>query len=194
MPLESPFVTEKFTAYIGDVVSSHLAFAVLLVDEYTQEGPAGGVEVKLKEGGPKATKNLSGYYLFTGLTPGVYTVNVESDYFSTVQESVDTSTLNPKNPVVQIVLKPSPGYPFPAGATLLRGVVTGGSAVPGADVSVIGKTMTTNTNERGEFVLFFRGIKTESITIVIKKGGDTKSVGATIEEGKTISTGTITFP
>jgi len=194
MALQSPFITEKFIARIADVLTSNLNFAVLLIDEYTQEGPAGRVEVKLKDDGPTAKKNLSGYFLFTDLVPGVYTVSVESDCYSTVEEAVDTSILDAKNPVVQIVLKPNSQYSFPAGATLLRGVVTNGSPVPGADVSVTGKTIITNTDERGEFVLHFRGIKTETITIVIQKGGDTKSVGATIEEGKTTSVGMIHFP
>ena len=194
MALQSPFLTEKFIARIADVLTSNLSFAALLIDEYTQEGPVGRVEVKLKEEGLKATKNLSGYFLFTDLAPGVYTVSVEADHYSTVEEAVDTSILDAKNPVVQIVLKPNSQYSFPAGATLLRGVVTNGSPVPGADVSVTGKTITTNTDERGEFVLHFRGIKTEAITVVIQKGGDTKSVGATIEEGKTVSAGRIHFP
>lgn len=194
MALESSFVTDKFTAYIADVMTSNLAFAILLIDEYTQEGPVGRVEVRLKDGGPKAIKNLSGYYLFTDLAPGVYTVSVESDHYSEAEKAVDTSILDLKNPVVQIVQKPNSHYPFPSGATLLRGVVTNGSPVAGAEVSVTGKTITTNTDERGEFVLHFKGIKTEAITVVIQKGNDTISAGATIEEGKTVSAGLIHFP
>ncbi len=194
MALKSPFVTEKFVAYIGDVITSNLTFAVLLTDEYTQEAPVGGVQVRLKERGVKATENLSGYFLFMDLAPGIYAILVESDHYFSAEKSVDTSTLDAKNPVVQMVLKPNPRYPFPAGATLLRGVVTNAAPVNAADVSVIGKTITTVTDERGEFVLHFRGIKTEALTIVIQKGGDTKSVGATVEEGETVSAGMIHFP
>jgi len=194
MALKTPFVTEKFVAYIGDVVTSNLTFAAVLTDEYTQEGPVGGVQVKLKEGGLKATENLSGYFLFVDLAPGSYTILVESDHYFPAEKSVDTPTLDAKNPVVQMVLKPNPRYPFPARATLLRGVVTNAAPVNGANVSVVGKTITTVTDERGEFVLHFRGVKTEAVTIMIQKGGDTKSVGATIEEGKTVSAGMIHFP
>jgi hypothetical protein len=194
MAMESPFVTEKFVAYIGDVITSNLTFAAVLTDEYTEEGPAGGVQVRLKEEGSKATKSMSGYFLFTDLVPGIYTIRVESDYYAPAEKSVDTSILDAKNPVVQIVLKPNPRYPFPARATLLRGVATNTVPVNGANVSVIGKTITTVTDERGEFVLHFRGVKTEAVTIMIQKGGDTKSVGVTIEEGKTVSAGMIHFP
>jgi len=194
MALVSPYLTEKFIVYPGDVITSNLAFAVLLIDEFTQQGPAGHIVVKLKGRGAKAIKNPSGYFLFTDLPSGTYTASVESDYFFPVEETVDMSVLDAKNPVVQIVLKPNPGYPFPAGATLLRGVITNAAPVEGADVSVTGKTITTVTDKRGEFILHFRGIKTEAVTIVIQKGGDTKSVGATIEEGKTVSVGVIHFP
>jgi len=73
-------------------------------------------------------------------------------------------------------------------------VVGVGGPVVNADVEVIGKAIKTITDERGEFVLYFKGIKTEVITIEIKKGVDTKTVPATIEEGKTISKRVISFP
>ena len=194
MPLQSPFVTETFKAYISDVITSHLSFAVMLIDEYTQDGPSGRIEVKIKEGGPAAARNLSGYFLVTDRAPGLYTVSIEADYYFAAEQVVNTPTLDPKAPVVLIVLKPNPRYPFPAGATLLRGVVVNSSPVAGAAISVTGKTITTNSDQQGEFVLYFRGIKTEAITVVIQKGSDTKSVGATIEEGKTVSAGRIPFP
>lgn len=183
------------TTYPGDVISTDLSLALWLIDEFTQQGPAGRVEVKLKDGGPTAKKNLSGYFLFTDLAPGVYTVSIESDYYSTVEEAVDTSILDAKNPVVQIVLKTNSRYPFPAGATLLRGMVTNGVPVAGATVSVTGKTITTVTDDdNGEFILYFKGIKTETITVVVQKGADTKSITTAIEEGKTVSAGIIHFP
>ena len=147
------------------------------------------------EGGSRTTvRNLSGYFLFTDLTPGTYTVRVESEFYLPAEQTVDTTLLNPKQPVAEIVLKPTPSYPFPGSATLLRGVVTNGTPLADAKVSVTGKTMTTVTDKRGEFILFFTGIKKEAITVVIQQGANSKSVAATIEEGKTASTGIIHFP
>lgn len=194
MPLTSPFTTEGFISYIGDVITTRLTFAVWLIDGFTQQMPAGSVQVRLAGGGMSAPKNLSGYFLFNDLAAGTYTVHAESDLYLPVEETVDTSTLDPKNPVRQIILKPAPNYPFSAGATLVRGIVTNGVPVAGADVSVTGKPISTSTDGRGEFVLYFRGIKTETIMVVIHKGADTKSIPATIEEGKTVSTGIIHFP
>jgi hypothetical protein len=190
----TPIVTESYVAYIGDVIKTTLTFAIWLTDEVTQQGPVGSVKVIIKGGNRTAVRNLSGYFLFTDLTPGTYTVRVESEFYFPAEQTVDTTSLNPKQPVAGIVLKPTPSYPFPGSATLLRGVVTNGTPLPDAKVSVTGKTITTVTNERGEFILFFAGIKKEAITVVIQKGANSKSVAATIEEGKTASTGTIHFP
>jgi hypothetical protein len=194
MPLTSPFTTDGFIAYVGDVITTNLTFAVWLVDEFTQQRPVGAAQVMLKDGNVKAPQNLSGYFLFNDLAPGIYTVRSELEFYHPAEETVDTTTLDPKSPVLQIVLKPAPQYPFPAGGTILRGLVTNGEPVVGAAVSVTGKPITTVTGGHGEFVLYFKGIKTETITVVIQKGADTKSITAAIEEGKTVSSGIIHFP
>ena len=190
----TPIVTGGFVAYMGDVIKTNLTFAVWLTDEFTQQGPVGDVQVIIKSVSRTAVRNLSGYFFFTDLIPGTYTVSVAGDSYFPVEQAVDTTVLNPKHPVVEIVLKPTPSYPFPGSATLLRGVVTDGTPVKGAAVKVTAKTITTVTDGQGEFVLFFKGIKQEAITVVIQQGANTKSAAATIEEGKTVSTGIIHFP
>lgn len=194
MAITTPLVTNKFTAYPGDVISTNLSLAVWLVDDYTQKTPAGYVNVKVKEGNVKAVKNLSGYYLFTDLLPGNYTVVSESDFYFSEETPVNTSLLDPKNPVLQIILKPKPAYPFPDNATLARGRVSNANPVVNAVVKVVSKTIETKTDERGEFVLYFTGIKQESISIEITKDADIKTVNTTVEEGKTVSLGVISFP
>jgi hypothetical protein len=195
MAFTFPYVTDKFTAYLDDAIITNLSMAVWLTDEYTKQEPLGYIKAMVKEGDIEAIKNLSGYYCFTNLPTGNYTVSIESDWYFPHETPVDTSVLAPMNPVVGIELKPKPSYPFPSHATLVRGVVMGaGGPVANADVEVVGKTIKTITDERGEFVLYFMGIKSEAITIEIKKGVDTKTVPATIEEGKTVSKGIIIFP
>jgi hypothetical protein len=149
----------------------------------------------LKGTGVKAPRNVSGYYLFTDLPHGTYEVSIESELYFSEAATVDTPTLPPKNPVMEILLKPKPAYPFPSNATLVRGIVSNaGAVVADAVISVTGKAVKSTTNEGGEFVLYFKGIKSELITIEITKGANTKSVTATIMEGKTVSLGTIPFP
>ena len=73
-------------------------------------------------------------------------------------------------------------------------MVSDGSPVAKAEVEVVGKPIKTLTDEKGEFVLYFKGIEMENITVEIKKGGNTKSVNTTIEEGKAVSLGIVSFP
>lgn len=272
MAFVTPYITDRFTAYLGDVIITNLSIAVWLTDEYAREEPIGHVKVRVKEGDIEAVKNLSRYYIFKDLADGNYTIDIRSDLYFREEIKVDTSELRAldtltlefessgplsgetnaklkdlsnlqvgyvvefKNPeekteqrgikeidpttkkifwieglkynfsasgstiralnyLLEIVLKPKPSYLFPVRATLVRGVVMGTvEPVVNADIGVLGKTIKTITDERGEFILYFKGIKKEDITIEIKKNGDTKNVNATIEEGKTASLGIITFP
>jgi hypothetical protein len=129
------------------------------------------------------------------MAAGNYTIGVGSDWYFPIERAVNTSALAPSNPVVEIEITPKPSYPFPVHATLVSGLVMGTSnPVVNAEVEVIDKTIKTITDENGEFVLYFKGIKNEVINIKINKGADTKIVPATVEEGKTVSLGIISFP
>lgn len=194
MSITWPYVTDLFTAYRGDVTVTSLSLAVLPVDEYTQERPLGTVAVAIRERHEKPALNLSGYYLFNGLQNGTYTVSVKSDYYFDEEQPVLVPRPDPKAPSITITLKLKPAYPFPSHATLVRGVVKNTLPVVGAEVSVVGKPNLSRTDEGGEFVLWFKGIKEESITIEIKKGGNTKTVNVTVKEGKTVSAKKIAFP
>lgn len=194
MAFITPYVTDKFTAYLGDVISTNLSFAVRLTDEYTRREPVGDINVMIKQGDIQAIKNLSGYYLFTDMIVGNYDVVITSDFYFPEETTVDISSLDLKEAVVEIALKPTSAYPFPDSATLVRGLVKNTGPLINAQVRVIDKPIETITDERGEFVLYFKGIKKEDITIEIKKHGNTKTVHTTIEEGKTTSMGIIIFP
>lgn len=194
MALTMPYVTDKFIAYLGDVITTNLSLAVWLTDENTGEKPMGRVKVTLEEGEIKAFKNLSGYHCFTDLSHKDYNLNIESDFYFPADKKIVIPLPDPKKPVDDTILKPNPVYPFPISATLVRGLVSNTGPVVNALVSVVGKTIETITDERGEFVLYFKGIKKEDITIEIRKDGDTKVVNTTIEEGRTISLGIIIFP
>ena len=195
MALTMPYVTDKFIAYLGDVITTNLSLAVWLTDENTGEKPIGRIKVTLDEGEMKAFKNLSGYHCFTDLYHKDYNLNIESDFYFPANKTIAIPLPYPEKPVDDnIILKPKPVYPFPVSATLVRGLVSNTGPVVKALVSVTGKTIETITDERGEFVLYFKGIKEEDITIKIRKDGNTKAVNTTIEEGKTISLGIIIFP
>src|SRR5574337_81514 len=123
MAFTTPYVTDKFIAYPGDVKITNLSLAVWLIDDFTKKEPIGHIKVELKEKDGEAVRNLSGYYLFNDLAAGNYTVSVESDVYFAEEKVVNMPLPDPKNPVVEIVLKPRPAYPFPDNATLVRGLV-----------------------------------------------------------------------
>ena len=97
--------------------------------------------------------------------------------------------------ILEILLKPRSSYPFPNNATLVRGLVSNTDPVVDCSI-VVNENITTKTDERGEFVLFFKGIgnKENDITIKINKNGSTKEVDTSIKKGKMIYLGLISFP
>lgn len=143
--------------------STRLSFAVFLLDDYSMGKPIGRVDVFLKGRKEKPIKNLSSYYLFLDLPDDSYIVQVRSDYY--FDEDLDTTAgLDPKNPVI-ITLKPKPSYPFPPGATLIRGMAydSAGKTVSDAKVRVKGKDVENKTTKKGEFVLYFGPLTEDEI-------------------------------
>ncbi|HII02534.1 TPA: hypothetical protein HA351_13095 [Methanosarcinaceae archaeon] len=185
--------------------SFNLSFAVWPVDDYTQKGALGKIRVRLKEGNIKAVKNLSGYQTFSGLPDDTYTLSVEPELYFPEERKVDTSTYSgSKEPVIEIPLKPRPLYPFPDRATLLRGMLAAENGLPaGITIKATAKEPSKVTemevrgipDEKGEFVLYFRGPvkgKTE-VTLEIKGEGVEKTLQAVVEEGHNTFVGVISI-
>lgn len=189
--------------------------------KFVINGPnAGAVSVKLedvsrlqnndiiefrKSDGTKERKIITNVILSTGEI--FWTGGLQYDF-----SAMGSTIMAMKNPVVQINLKPSPSYPFPGNATLIRGQVLWGPGakqgfpVDGANVNIVGKSMGTKTDINGEFVFYFRGLKSADITnfsdltIQIIKDSIPKIVprtedgnAITIKDGKTLFIGTVTF-
>lgn len=153
-----------YEAYPDRTVITRLSKAVRLEDEYTEKPPVGQVEVLLAAQGVKAVRNPSGYYLFTDLPAGVgdLGLRVEAEHYFAVNTTADLS-----EPVVEITLKPAPSYPFPPGATLIRGIFldTAGNPLPDARVEVLETNINTITTRRGEFVLYFKGLTVDDVFV-----------------------------
>lgn len=109
-------VADNFTAYQGEVITTRLSFAVRLVDNYTKKEPIGNIKVTIEDNGIKVFKNPSGYYFFTDLVAGKYTVTCESDfYFLEDKKDINTSKIK----VLDIALSFYQSGPA-AGATSIR--------------------------------------------------------------------------
>jgi hypothetical protein len=93
MALQRPYITDKFTSYEGDKIFTDLSIALWLIDDYTGEEPVGPIKVIIKKSKIKGFKNLSGYYIFTDLADGNYTVDIESDFYFNEESIIDTSMI-----------------------------------------------------------------------------------------------------
>ncbi len=112
--------------------------------------------------------------------------------------------------VDNIILKPKTSYPFPGDTTLLRGrVLSDEKPVVGADIIVLSQNVENKTDERGEFILFFKSFKADKDElkkgkITIKKGNIIIKIGeeekplnnekVIIHKGKTKSLGGVILP
>ncbi len=134
-----------------------LGAALSVIDRFSETEPTGEVTLFLNGMLIEPSKNLSGYYLFFDLPGDTAVIRVISEYYYPGVKTVTPADLDPLNPLIEIFLIPRVSYPFPPGATLIRGgVVDGaGSPVPDAVVRQKGRDVATKTDGNGEFVLFF---------------------------------------
>jgi hypothetical protein len=140
--------------------SKKLLFAVRLKDEFTPRKPlVGRYQVDLIGRKEKAIKNNSGLYCFSGLAPGIYSIVVRARFYCDTIVEVDTLSLDPKLPAVDVFMSPNLNYPFPKRTTLVRGMVRikgdNDSMVPGARVRVRKSDKEFFSDERGRFIFYF---------------------------------------
>jgi hypothetical protein len=206
--LKRPFITRKFTLIPGDhydTWTTKVSLVIRVIDDVTGRAVVSGIEVYLKRKKELAPiLNASGYFCFTDLDPGTYTVKVTSDvltadnYFEQ-EKDVTLPSTTPLNPLIEFTMRPRPSYPFPRHATLVNGMVREKAEPPKkwqsiADAEVgagyVGEPdtiTTTRTDHNGEFVLLIKNIKLETdsntlknIRIEIKK--DDKTLSLTVNE------------
>lgn len=164
-----------------DVPEATLCLAVKPVDAVTGGRLLGDPTVTVEGIDAEPVENRSGYHVFLGPAPpdGPLAVSVDGGerYLATgrdvlvssgndddgvddraVDEGSDIAVVPSARPVLRIELRPSPAYPFPPHATLVRGHVrdTDREGVVGARLSVRGVDVSTRSVRDGEFVLPFR--------------------------------------
>lgn len=107
--------------------------------------------------------------------------------------SKGSTILSLNNPVVAVLLKPMPSYPFPNRATLVRGMLIDSSKNPviGAKIKAVSQNKETKSDNKGEFVLYFNNIKNKRISIEIEYSNKTVTIDTDLEEGVTKSLGKI---
>lgn len=124
----------------SDSVVRRLTFAVRLEDDFAPgRDVIGPVAVTIDPGEMPAVRNPGGWYLFVDLPAGRYRVAATAAWYLPAGEDVDTTALDPREPVVTLPLKPTGAYPFPPRATLVRGMVKDhvGNGVGGARLEAV---------------------------------------------------------
>lgn len=160
-----------------------VSLAVRVLDDFTLKEPVGSINVSLRDACLSPIKKPEGYFIFLDLIPGNYSVVTNSQYYLDREITVDTASLDPQNPVLNVNLTPTSAFPFFGNTALIRATVrgAGGSKLPGAKVlaTVISPKegnnntplvpfLDTGTNENGEFVIYFRTLKVHKFTVRIQ--------------------------
>ncbi|GED57376.1 hypothetical protein ABER61_09700 [Brevibacillus formosus] len=121
-------------------IRSVFSYAVRLVDMYTRGAPfRSSLSVRLANHPQVPIAKGDGWYIFTDLPDGIYSLNISSreymDRFVTF--SVITGSTSYSERI--IYLHPSPAYPFRSGDSLVRGraCVADGSPAGGACVQAV---------------------------------------------------------
>ncbi len=96
----------------------------------------------------------------------------------------------PSNCIIKVKLKPNHLYPFPSGATLLKGSLedTNGNPISGASIELLGG-LKSKTSKNGDYVLYFPASQ-EDATIQIKvtpKGDSPVTIDGEVRKGRTMS-------
>lgn len=161
-----------------------LSLAVSLKDGYTRGRPLGEVKIIL-DGHVKPVLNPSGYYTFLNIPAGSYQIVVVSENY--LDERIMVDIVDGPFALKEISLTPRTCYPFPPGATLVRGSLKDfRGSVSGAVLkgSLLESSFSGRTDERGEFVLFFGPLKDEEVMkegkTTFVKGPDAKGNGMDI--------------
>jgi hypothetical protein len=154
---------------------TEVSLAVEVLDAFTQKRAYGQVSVRLPALKQQGLINLSGYFLFLNLPPGVYSFIIEAEHYFSEEFSCalpTTFSSPPHPPFLSFALLPRPSYPFPPRTTLIRGMLRQGGTFPvaGARVDVAGTPVMNRTTAEGEFVLPFGPMGEEG---VIKVNGKT---------------------
>jgi hypothetical protein len=192
MVYPQPILTRDMAAYPDTRIRTTVSLVLSLVDELTNAPPQGSIRIDMDGDRNQPVRNPSGYYVFTDLEDGTHTLATESQYYFPESRTIEVPLPDPKNPVIQVTLKPMPCYPFPEHATLVRGLVTPPPVPPAAvTAGTLGETL---TDEKGEFALHLPEAETGFITLEITRGPDRRVLTISVEKGKAVNGGTVQFP
>lgn len=102
MTLITPFISGTHN---GETITTNLSLAISLIDDFTKREAIGHLKVMIKEGNINPIKNLSGYYIFTDLADGIYTVKIVSEFYFPEERVIDVSKIKTSNLMLKFYSK-----------------------------------------------------------------------------------------
>lgn len=186
-----------------------LAFAVGLVDAFTGGQPDDDdVTVELASEHATPVRNPSGYYVFVNLDADEVTVVVDADdHYRDERRTVHLSSseaeqaappdgthvVTDPSVALTIELTPTPAYPFPRSATVVRGHIetADGDPVAGAQVSLREFDPVVETTETGEYALW---VPATGEDVKRREGRNVVVVGGDADNGRALADGDGTDP
>ena len=166
---------------------SRVSLAVRLLDDFSgRPSLIGATQVFITGSGRTAVQKSGGYYVFMDLTGTNVTIRIENTHYFPAEVAINIAGLDPRNPVIARTMKPAGLYPFPAGTTLVRGVIRdpAGQAVQGAHVSVTGTAIANDSGNDGRFVLYWGPLDEDDISVVnhrrLVKVGNSTTINLTV--------------
>jgi hypothetical protein len=148
--------------------TGRVSLAVSLRDDYAKAAVPRGVAATYYSVAGRRRKAIeahSGYHVFERLAPGPLVLTIESDRYLTESRTVTLPRPAAASPELQVVLKPNWLYPFPAGATLIRGRVEDAEGpVEGVRVRLVNTPVESRTDPTGHFVLYYGPLTEDALT------------------------------
>lgn len=152
-----------------------LTLAVLPKDVLTPDNKVVGyVFIKAQEVKRPIIEHSTGYFLFMDFPEGKYNLIAGGEYYQQKSFEVDTSTIQPALPFMDVLLEPKANYPFPAGVTVLKGKVVDIDDRPLFEALITIEDMNESTisEDTGGFFIQFNAIEEDkNIILNINKEG-----------------------
>lgn len=153
---------------------SILSLAVMLKDDLSPDKKTIG-EVFLKATGVRKEilQHGTGYFLLIDLPEGEHVLTGGGHFYKPGSLTIDTKSIDPKQPFVELMLTQKSNYPFPDGLTVLKGRIVDQDYMPIANAAINVTTMTQSatSEDDGGFFIRFTIDSDINITLTINKVG-----------------------
>ncbi|MFZ3058861.1 MAG: hypothetical protein WA102_03895 [Candidatus Methanoperedens sp.] len=153
---------------------SILSLAVMLKDDLSPDKKTTG-DVFLKATGVRKeiVQHGTGYFLLIDLPEGEHVLTGGGHFYKPGNLTIDTKSIDPKQPFAELMLTPKSNYPFPDGLTVLLGRIVDQDYRPVANAAINVTTMTESATSEDDGGFFIRFIIDSdiNITLTINKDG-----------------------